>query len=159
VDNLADDPEYSDVLKRMRKENIRWMKEMDDLGVIPEEIINSIRGERALYDAVRADGMPIDHIIETANQASRASSDDLAQLAEKLDHSNEAIRFWAGTAFSVADAEPQRYEDVLLNHIEDNSPTVRIAIAEALFRYGRKDKALDMLQQTLDEPGSFLKLR
>lgn len=159
VKNLADGPNYSDVLKRMRQENIRWMKERDDLGVIPEETINAIRGERALYDAVRADDVPIDSIIETADQASRASSEDLASLAEKLDHSNEAIRFWAATAFSVADAEPQKYEEVLLNHAEDESPTVRIAIAEALFRYGQKDKALDMLQQTLDEPGGFLKLR
>ncbi len=159
VNNLAGDPQYREVLARMRRENISWMKKMDDLGVIPEEMINPIRGDRALYDAVREDDFPTKEVIETADRASRASPQDLASLAEKLEHPNPAIRFWAATGFSVAGPEPEQYEEVLLNHTEDEAPTVRIAIAEALYRYGNKAKALAMLDEELDRAPGFAKVR
>ena len=36
VKNLADDPEYKDVLERMRKAHMKWVKETRDIGRIPE---------------------------------------------------------------------------------------------------------------------------
>jgi uncharacterized sulfatase len=36
VRNLADDPEYKDVLERMRKAHIKWTRETRDIGRIPE---------------------------------------------------------------------------------------------------------------------------
>ncbi len=36
VNNLADDPHYSDVLQRMRRTHDDWMKETGDVGLIPE---------------------------------------------------------------------------------------------------------------------------
>ena len=36
VNNLADDPKYSKVLKRLRKVHQKWMKETCDVGLIPE---------------------------------------------------------------------------------------------------------------------------
>lgn len=37
IDNLVDNPEYKDVLKKMRKVLERWMDETNDLGHIPED--------------------------------------------------------------------------------------------------------------------------
>jgi uncharacterized sulfatase len=36
VKNLADDPKYRDVLERMRKAHIKWVKKTRDIGLIPE---------------------------------------------------------------------------------------------------------------------------
>jgi len=36
VNNLAEDPRYKDVLERMREVHIKWMKETNDVGLIPE---------------------------------------------------------------------------------------------------------------------------
>jgi uncharacterized sulfatase len=36
VKNLADDPQYKDVLERMRKVHREWMKESRDVGLVPE---------------------------------------------------------------------------------------------------------------------------
>ena len=36
VENLADDPNYRDVLKRMRKAHAKWVRETSDIGRIPE---------------------------------------------------------------------------------------------------------------------------
>ena len=40
INNLADDPEYLDVLERMRKALDDWMNEINDLGHIPEKEIS-----------------------------------------------------------------------------------------------------------------------
>lgn len=37
LNNLAGDPEFADKLKELREECIRWMEEIDDMGMIPEE--------------------------------------------------------------------------------------------------------------------------
>jgi len=36
VKNLAEDPKYKDVLERMRKTHIKWVKETRDIGLLPE---------------------------------------------------------------------------------------------------------------------------
>jgi len=36
INNLADDPEYKDILERMRKALEEWMEEINDLGTVPE---------------------------------------------------------------------------------------------------------------------------
>lgn len=40
VDNLADDPRYKDVVKRMKKAVADWMDDIDDLGFLPEPSLN-----------------------------------------------------------------------------------------------------------------------
>ncbi|MCW9706598.1 sulfatase-like hydrolase/transferase [Fodinibius salsisoli] len=159
INNLAGDPQYRGVLKRMRQENISWMKKMNDLGVIPEETIDSIRQGRSLYDAVRTNDVPIGEIVDVANQATRANAIGLDSLSQKLNHPDETIRFWSATAFSVANPEPKPYREILLKHAEDSSVTVRIAIAEALYNYGEKRKALSMLTEALNHEHTFVKLR
>ncbi|MDZ7691103.1 MAG: sulfatase [Balneolaceae bacterium] len=66
VRNLAGNPEYEDVLSRMRQEHEQWIQEQNDLGFIPEETIDSLRGDQSLYGAVREQQIPLDDIRETA---------------------------------------------------------------------------------------------
>lgn len=159
IHNLAGDPEYSDVLQRMRKANTDWMLGMKDLGVIPEERINSIRQDQSLYEAVREKNIPTGQIIRTAELASRANVGNLDSLASGLNHPDASVRFWAATGFSTADSKSPKYEDLLLKHTDDPSPAVRIAVAEALYRSGNRTKALEIFEQSLDEPETFTKLR
>jgi len=159
VNNLADDPAYSDVLHRMRKVNLDWMLQIKDMGVIPEGRINTIRDDSSLYAAVREQDIPIDMIIKTANKATRAQAQDLDGLVKKLDHPNTSVRFWAATAFSVVDTIPKQYGEVLLNHRNDSSAAVQIVIAEALYKYGNKSVALEILERALEVSKIFVRLR
>ncbi|MFH5885226.1 sulfatase-like hydrolase/transferase [Halalkalibaculum sp. DA3122] len=159
VNNLAGDPGYQEVLQRMREANAQWIREQQDLGFIPEETIDSLRGNRPLYDAAREQSMPIDEIIETAEQATRNASDNLEFLAEQMDHSNGAVRFWAATGFSVAERQAPQVEEVLKRHIDDPSPAVRVAVAEALYRHGFRTAGLELLEESLQADHPFVKLR
>ena len=44
VNDLADDPEYKDVLERMRSVHMQWTKETGDVGLIPEPDFDQIKG-------------------------------------------------------------------------------------------------------------------
>lgn len=159
VNNLADDSAYSDVLKRMREANNQWMIENSDLGFIPEETINAIRGDKSLYEAIREQSLPIEEIIQTAQMATRQPSDHLQELAERLRHTDPSIRFWAATGFSVAREKPAAMAETLLKHRDDESIAVRTAVAEALYRYNKKQEAFDILQQVLTSSNTFATLR
>src|SRR5690606_2776029 len=43
--NLAADPQHADILARLRAEHLRWMKEIRDLGLIPEPILHERRAD------------------------------------------------------------------------------------------------------------------
>ena len=43
VNNLAEDSQYKDVLERMRKVHLRWMKETGDVGFIPEPDFDELK--------------------------------------------------------------------------------------------------------------------
>jgi len=159
INNLADDPDYSDVLKRMREANNQWVVENRDLGFIPEETINDIRGDKSLYEAVREQSLPIEEIILTAQMATLQTSDHLQELAEQLNHSDPSIRFWAATGFSVAGEKPASMAETLRKHRDDESIAVRTAIAEALYRYNKRQEAFDIMQDVLTSSNTFATLR
>ncbi|MDZ7691104.1 MAG: HEAT repeat domain-containing protein [Balneolaceae bacterium] len=77
----------------------------------------------------------------------------------RLSHGDPSVRFWAATAFSIANEQRDDIENELLSHTNDPSPAVRIAVAEALYRYGNHDTAIEVLSAGLDEEHPFAKLR
>lgn len=159
VNNLTFDPAYRAVLQRLRRANSDWMHAMKDLGFIPEGRIDSLRQDRSLYEAVRNKDIPIDQIIETAEQASWGGGENPEQLAEQLDHANPSVRFWAAMGLAIAKQGAKKYEKRLLKHRNDSSVAVRIAVAEALVEGGNRNAALAILEASLDHSTSSAKLR
>ncbi len=160
VNNLADDPAYEDDLQRLREENRAWVRDNNDLGFIPEGLIDPIRGDRSLYDAVREDDVPLETIIETAEMASRTPAEHLDALTEQLTHTDPSVRFWAATGLAIADDHTADYEQELLTQ-GDNEPTepVRAAVAEALLAADRSGPAFDLIRKVFDASNDHAKLR
>jgi arylsulfatase A-like enzyme len=159
VNNLVGDSAHQDVLHALRQAGAEWRRDVGDLGFIPEETIDQRRGDHSLYEAARAQSFPTDDIIGTAELATRNASDHLDVLAERLNHTDCAVRFWAATGFSVAETRPDDMEAMLSSHADDPCPAVRTAIAEALYRYGDRSTALDLLERALHDGRLFVVLR
>ena len=150
VNNLASDPEYSDVLRRLRNQNLNWMKTVGDLGFIQETRIDSLRSDRSLYDAVREQDIPLQMIMESAGQPAGSLAD--SEILELLDHSDSSVRFWAATHLSRVEKLSEKQRIKLSKMTEDPSPGVRIAAAEALFVHGEVESGLSVLAEELDHP-------
>lgn len=159
VNNLADDPAYLDDLQRLREVNSEWIREINDLGFIPEGILDDIRGDRPLYDAVRVDHVPIDEIIETAEMASRQPENNIVELINRLDHADPSVRFWAAMGIAMSEDLAGEYVAELLERTEDASGVVQVAVAEALLAAGETSEAMEVIEQTLEDPDGHVKLR
>ncbi|MCA9114318.1 MAG: sulfatase, partial [Planctomycetaceae bacterium] len=81
--NLADDPQYADVLERLRKAHLDWVRETRDLGLLPEPILAAREKQQgARYFLLRGENSGLAaRVAGTAVLASQGVS-VLAELTE-----------------------------------------------------------------------------
>lgn len=159
VNNLAGDPAYKGDLQRLREVSSAWTREVTDLGFIPEGLVDSLRGDRALYEAARQDEFPISEIIETAEMASMDEEGQLEELAARLDHADPSVRFWAAMGMAIAGEAASTYEVQLAERADDPAGPVRVAVAEALLALDRSTLAIEIIDWSLTHPEDYVKLR
>ncbi|MBR9777438.1 MAG: sulfatase-like hydrolase/transferase [Cytophagales bacterium] len=155
VNNLANDPEYREVLERMRGAAKEWMLEIHDTGFIPEaELIDRTAGTTA-YDYMRNSDIDLEQLIEAANLASTAKEEDLSQLMDLLNSEEAAKRYWGATGLLILGEKARPALGALEEALNDSSPNVKSVAAEALYGLGAKEKALQALAEVLMTPNSF----
>lgn len=159
VNNLADDPAYKEDLQRLREANSEWIREIRDLGFIPEGILDDVRGDQPLYDAVREDNVPLEEIIETAEMASFKPENNIEELVSRLEHSDSSVRFWATMGLAISGEHAGKYASELLERSNDPSGTVQVAVAEALLAAGETTAAIELIDETLANTDGYVKLR
>ncbi len=155
VNNLADDANYMDVLVRMRKANKDWVARIFDTGFIPEAERNMMAENQPIYDLLRAGQVPLEQIIEAAELAALSNKENLPQLIQLLSHENKIARYWAATGFLTLGQEAQSAKKPLESALQDPSPNVVIAAAEALYYLGEEEIGLQALIKILDHPDPF----
>jgi len=158
VRNLAGDPDYKEVLQRMRKANKKWIRDIRDTGFIPEgEMLERIRQHTA-YELVQDDQFSIERIIETAELAGEGNPENLPVLLERLKDEEAAVRYWAATGCTILGESAQSVTDSLLDCLGDPSADVRIAVAEALCSIGEMDQGLPVIIQETKNSNSKVAL-
>jgi len=132
INNLAGDPEFSEVLSGLRDTLYKWMAETNDPGLIPEPYLEEL-GKRYgnKYTAMKQEGMDqlrkrLITIIESGEEK------DNAALMEAVDSDEPAERYWAVTWLGVnrVTAARSRIEELTT----DPEPSVRIAAHLALYK-------------------------
>ena len=163
VRNVAGDPEYAEVLERMRGQLHNWMLETRDLGLLDEaEMLELGKAKPSLWDL----GQSIENyerILETANLQLEGQS-AIPELIARTKDSNSAVRFWAVMGLAVAwqSARPETASSVvpaLEAALRDESVSVRITAAEGLFNLGRYEEGLPVLIEALDHPSVDARVR
>ncbi len=149
VNNLADDPAYSDELEELREATLDWQLSIRDAGFIPEAMLKKINSVGRIYDFTRTDAYPLERILETATMAGAGDPDNIPELKSRLRDANPIIRYWAATAGIIMGGPASDMIPELEKALEDELPEVRIAAAEALFGLDRKEEALEVFKETL----------
>jgi len=160
IRNLADSPEHQDILQRMRKAHENWVLEIIDLGFLPEADLRSRFGSQPPYDAVRAqpESYPLRRIMEAAQLAGQRHAKLLPQLVKLLDDRDQTVRYWGATGLVALGQQAAPAADALLKSSADQSPSVRIAAAEALYNIGRRSEAVKVLTGSLGEKDQWVRL-
>lgn len=148
VNNLADNPKYAEVLKRMRQAHRNWVQETRDLGLIPEPIIAE-RAEKfgSEYAILRqADGEDYNRQLSKIAALASEGASALPELLEATTHADSAIRYWAAVGIgNIGPTAKEQAIDLMKRGLKDASSAVRTASARALCRLGEPTDALPVL--------------
>jgi uncharacterized sulfatase len=150
VNNLAELPEYQNILKRMRNEHVKWMNRTLDMGLLPEHDRNTrCREGESPYEMTRCKGVfPHELIRETALLADQGA-EAYTELIKRLKHSDSAVRWWSVVGLTRLGDKRKQTIGALTQALQDSSPEVRITAAETLCQYGFYDNAVATLIESL----------
>jgi len=157
VNNLADDPQYAQVLQRMRRANRQHLLRIRDAGFLTEAemVARAEAAGKTIYEMVRDPKLyPLETIMAAAELASEGKPENLPRLQELLGHKDSGVRYWAATGCVILGTKAEPASDGLRKLLEDPSPSVRIAAAEALCRTGHTDDGLPVLIELAGETGA-----
>lgn len=159
VKNLADDPEYRDVLDEMRNAANEWMVDIKDSGVIPEYMAQQLRGEIAMYDYLRLMNIDVEEWIGIADRAVSATEDDVQWLTGLLDSQDGVKRYWGATGLRILGEKARSAVPDLKEAMDtEYSPIVLTALSEALYVMGERDAARMRLAMLLESKEELVRL-
>ena len=146
--NLTGSQKHQKILKRMRREHLRYAMEIKDWGYIPEYEAWEMSKESSGWKVGKSGRINWEKIIGAAEQVGRAKP---TALIQNLKSENATIRYWGATGLGAIESKlpPTAISDLKIA-LEDSSPSVRIEAANALVRAGNSEPALSILIQELD---------
>jgi hypothetical protein len=157
--NLAGDPSYRDELLRLRDECSAWMERAGDLGLLPEREVFARAKESSPY-AIAADAQrnPLRQLRAAADAANALDPRKVADLQRLLTQEDSALRWWGALGLVALKQQAAPAEADLRRALDDASPDVRIAAAEALANLGHDEPALSVLIDALKHESPFVRL-
>ncbi|MDH7569843.1 MAG: HEAT repeat domain-containing protein, partial [Armatimonadota bacterium] len=138
VHNLASHPEHGAVLARLREEMRRQAARVRDVGFLPEAEVNRRSGTASPYDMARTPGRyHFERVFEAAERASSLDASVLPQLRAGLTDRDSGVRYWSVLGLRMRGAAAVASSgETLRRLLDDESPSVRVAAAEALAAFG-----------------------
>lgn len=151
VRNLANDPKYQDVLKRMRKENHDWMAQIKDAGLIPESEYLKRSGNASMYDYMHSASCPFNELLEAAELATLPEA-NVAAYRKLLKNKDSALRYWGVTGLLIHKDKAKQAIAELKTALNDESSSVATLAAETLAGLGEKELANRTYVRILTDP-------
>lgn len=149
INNLANDPAYKAQLEKMRKANCDYVRKVYDSGFFPEAEMKARAEGKTIYEMVRANELPLERIMATAEMATMGNPENLEQLQQRLKDQEPVVRYWAATGCIILGEKARAARPQLEALTQDPNPSVRIAAAEALYQLGETDQALTILREAV----------
>jgi len=150
INNLAGNPDFAEVLERMRKANRDHILKIKDAGFLPEADRMKRIGQMPAYDFMRTENVNLPAIVDAAEIATLGKPENIELLKQYLLDKESAIRYWGATGLLILGekALPARAE--LQEAINDSSVNVVTVVAEALYNLGEKTAVEKALIKVLD---------
>ncbi len=158
IRNLAASSKHQEILRRLRGAHNDHVFQIRDLGFLPEDELHARSAGSTPFEMGKDKSKyPRLRVIETAHMASMLRPEELRKLQITLADEDSAVRYWAalGILMRGKDAVVSSRE-ALLKALTDSAPSVRIAAAEGLGKYG-SDQDAGKAVSTLAELVSFKK--
>lgn len=166
VKNLAASPQFRSTLERFRKAHRAHELHVKDVGLLPEaEMHARAKGSSPYEMGHDPTRYPIERVLATAQLASSIQPGVTARLTKAMQDPDSGVRYWGVMGVLMRGGEEVTKTSAELRKVlHDRSPSVRIAAAEALGRYGTQedvDSVLPLLIKLADsvENGSYVAMQ
>ena len=160
INNLAEDPEYADVLAELSQETNKWIAETQPIDVLPEPLMHRINKETRLHDSIKGSDFPLMQVHEIARMSARAAKEDFETLYEYTKDENAVIAFWGIKAMFQYDAELK--SSGLLEEFRKNLSHPELYIqnltANVLLSLGEKQDYTQLILQGVNSDNGFERL-
>ena len=159
IHDLAGDPKYADVLKRLRAEHDRWTLETRDLGYLPEyDMLTRSEGSTP-YEMGHDDAKyPLERIRGLASLI-ECGDEHLPAFTAALSDTDPAMRFWGTVGVASLGEKGLASEAKLAELLKDDSPVVKLAAATALVRIGSNRDVMPTALDGLKHEHEWIRLR
>jgi arylsulfatase A-like enzyme len=160
IDHVADQTDLQVELDRLRAAHHRWIIETRDTGLIPEPELE-VRGQRlgTRFDILRQPGA--DELLERLIEVHRLACDPQSAEADLVLASQDddaAVRFWALAGLGNAPGDSDATRVAIQQGLADDSGSVRMAAARAVWKTGQSAAALPIVRQAAMSGDEFLSL-
>ena len=136
--NLAGSAEHRTTLERLRQAQQAYAARVRDTGFLTEAEVRARSGTKPPRDALATDtAYPFARVFAAAEVASMMDSEAVPQLQGYLKDRDSGVRYW-GAMGALMRGRPavDTLKRELTAALNDGSPSVRIATAEALVKFG-----------------------
>lgn len=157
VKNLAADPNYKEVLERLRNAGREWSLRIRDAGFIAEAEMVERTGGGAPYEYMRTTAVDIEKLIDAAEVCTSSAS--VPELLEYVRSNDSAIRYWGVTGLLSLGERARPALAELRKAASDSAPDVAITAGEALYRLGDTAAGRKTLLDALQSSNSFARTR
>jgi uncharacterized sulfatase len=165
ITNLAGSPQHKAELKKLRAAQQKLAADIRDVGFLPENEIHSRSQDSTPYEMGHDEKrFPFRRVVMSAQLASSPQIGASGQLTRFLQDPDSAVRYWGVMGFLIRGEKRVKFAARQLRiALEDPAPSVRIAAAEALGRYGshedaRKSVAVLLTLAPADTNGIYVSL-
>lgn len=158
VNNLVSDPEYADVLKRMRTENNRWMTEIRDTGLMPEGEMSTRNQTQTSFEYVHSDSYLFEKILNAAEMSTMRDEGKINEIITFIHDENPTVRYWGAMGCLILGEFAKSAQNDLKMLLEDENPDIRITAAEALCNLGESEIATPVLIEALNEDNLMVRV-
>lgn len=130
--NLANDPQYADLLAEMRNEMVRYSKEIKDLGFMPEFEMQR-RSMNSTPMEVR-DNYNVDAVVDAAMLVGEENVK--SRQLELLADSDPIVRYWAAVGIYVQGENAIADKDKIISFYENETfESAKLKLAAFLYKY------------------------
>lgn len=157
VNNLAEDPQYAPIVAKMRDTQVAYLKEIGDLGFIPEGILFERYKEDSVLYARQYDKASLSSIIESAVNATLSPSPGL--INRLVENPEPAYRFWGAMGALQMAREGEDASSQLIELATDENQDVRATAAEGLYYAGQTEEAQQLLFELLASDNPYVLIR
>lgn len=152
INNIIENPEYAEQVKKMRKSLRAWQENIFDSGLIPEAdmVKRAADNNTTIYEMVRNPKIyNLKAYLNAADLALEKNPGKLPSLVEFLKNNDTGVQYWGIVGCHLLQDKAAPAKEEIIKLLDNDSHEVRAMAAWTLVNLGEKEKGLKCLENLL----------